>query len=158
MKPKTETPSDVAWVWVIQQSGQPVGLQTYEEIERVIDENPEYFPWEHKFKSIPKEVYQAYRFEAFPPRELTDEEFLLCYNNENLINKEGNPSGKSIMEQIGENKPTLLKTLTGKEIADMFRKSLKEDEKRLQDAKTEHNRLKAIWDKHYAIYKLEFRG
>lgn len=39
-----------------------------EKVQATIDKYPEYFPWEHKWTSIPKEVHEAYNREAYPER------------------------------------------------------------------------------------------
>lgn len=61
-----DTPNEVLWVLL---SPKMVGSDTYEEIERIIAKYPEYFPWETKYNSIPKEVHEAYIKEKYPDRD-----------------------------------------------------------------------------------------
>lgn len=47
---------------------QPVSIETSKKFEEIIDRYPEYFKWEHTYKSIPKEVHEAFNKEAYPER------------------------------------------------------------------------------------------
>jgi hypothetical protein len=71
-------PNEVAWVWALQYSRSPVGAETYNKVEEVIDKYPEWFRQEHIYKNIPQEVKNSFETEkdalylSFYPRQESD--------------------------------------------------------------------------------------
>lgn len=56
-------PNEVAWVWAIQMSKSPVGMETYNKAQEVIDKYPEWFQQEHIYRNIPQEVKDSFEAE-----------------------------------------------------------------------------------------------
>jgi hypothetical protein len=135
-----DIPLDVWEVWAIQIVGQPVGMATWTRCDEIIKNNPEYFPWEHKYESIPKSVHEAYKAEAFLPWDFypTDNKDAFTGVIPNLPppNPEPQPQ-RTISELFG---------------------LLIRQEREAQDRKrAEKKKAKALWDKHYSKYGLEYR-
>lgn len=138
------TPNDVIWVWLIQSSSQPVGSSTILEINKIIKEYPEYFPWEHKYNSIPNEVHEAFMRECYPEKykPITFDEF------------DGINNG--LMAQLPKVEYAY-NALTSKDIKEFFDNMEKQNKEKIEAQKNETQRVKEIWDKYYSNYKLEFR-
>lgn len=137
-----DVPDDVMWVWAIQLSCRyGVGMATIEKMERIINENPKYFVWEHKYKSIPKEVHEAFIEECYPNKPVE-------FNND--------VKRLSIYEELS--KPyEPAPPLTEKSLFMLIEEMVEKEERRKQLEKAEHERVKKIWDKHYSKYDLKFR-
>lgn len=127
-----DVPSEVYWVWICSLS--PVGRETYEECQKIIGQYPEWFPWEHKYKSIPKEVHDAYWNEKYPDWD-KPLDFSKKHDSEPLVIEYPPKDPLKVMEDYFAAKDRRLK------------------EERLQEKKD-----KALWDKYYKKYKLEYRG
>lgn len=131
-------PSDVLRVWSLQMSVYPgpicFGLDLYNEIQKIIDDNPKYFPWEHLYKSIPNEVHNAFENE--------------CYGK--IVNDEV-PLGEGLLNNVQSY--SLMKEFTLKDLEDVFGILDKMDE----DKQKENRRIKRIWKKNYGKYKLKYR-
>ena len=136
-----EMPKEVQLVLAIQYHNQPVGLDTLKMIDDVMSRNPKYFPWEIKYKSIPREVHEAFRNECYPPK-----------------NWEANiPYGEGIFAEI--NKYNLSQSpITEESLAEMFKLMKESENNRHREEKAEKLRVMKIWDKHYKKYNLEFKG
>lgn len=133
-------PDEVMWVLRIP-NGWPVGRETFEKVQKIIDKYPKYFPWERTFKSIPKEVHDAY----------VEEKKMTLMNYIEVDN--GIERGDGIRQQVEKNKP--VDTILTKEMYEEFINSFaKDEEERIEKRKKE----KALWDKHYKIYGLEYKG
>lgn len=130
-------PDEVMWVLMV--SSGFVGRSTYDKCQEIISRYPEYFPWEHKYKSIPKEVHEAYLDEVNPLR------------HEPIVILEG---GLHLRDQIRKEYISINKTVTQKDFEDMFNEMAKMEQERIEKRKKE----KALWDKHYKIYGLEYKG
>ena len=136
----SDIPDEVMKVYTIGHYGQPIGMELYNECQKVIDKYPQYFEWEHKYKKIPKEVHEAYLDELYPDRHKPiDWEY------------KGDKS-KGILATIREQQPYTGK-VTKQDMIDFFEYPQKQREKERQETQ----RQKAIWDKHYKKYKLEYR-
>jgi len=135
-------PEEVWRVWAIEQAGHPVGAKTYAEIQKIIDKYPEYFPWEHKYKSIPQEVHDAFTRECYPERFKPYEwtEF----------------KGMSLIEQI-QQELTAIVPLTKESFTKIFTDMIEQDNRKRKEKFEEEIRVKKIWNKHYSKYKLEYR-
>jgi len=133
-----DVPAEVWEVWAIQIAGQPVGMVTWERCNEIIKRHPEWFPWEHKYDKIPKSVHEAYKAEAFPPFDFStlnsQDEFVGIIPELPIIN---NQNGLSLSE-----------------ILSAFVKQEKEARERRAD---KQKKSKALWDKYYSIYGLEYR-
>jgi len=134
MKKLEDIPNEVFWAQIVINTSQGVGIDTYEEVEKIIAKYPEYFPWETKYNSIPKEVHIAYLDEKYPDRNKP----IVCIND-----------GRGIYQQINEN-PFEYRQYTFKEIIEF----LTDWDKNIV---TKKEQAKKLWDKHYKKYNLEFR-
>jgi len=130
-----EIPSDVAWAMAIRHIGY-CGSDTYRKIQDIIDRNPLWFPWEHRYKHVPQEVHKAYYDEKHPP---SDKPI------------------KSLWEQMNK-KPRKRKKLTEKSLIEMFDEIFTLSEKARKKRIRERNKAKKLWDKYYKQYNLEYRG
>lgn len=141
-----DIPEDVWWVWTIQWCGYPVGLDTWEKAKAIMKANPDYFPWETKYDSIPQHVHDAYFKEKNAwmtklYKETRPESFI------GII-----PSIMKMDEAMKEYQPEPPKSLS-----EMLRDLAKmEDDKRRREEE-EYAKNKSIWDKHYKPYGLEYR-
>lgn len=124
-------PKEVLKVWAIKMMGHPIGGDLYKEVQDIISRNPKYFPYETAYNKVPQYVHEAYLDEIYPDRHE------LLWEGSN--SKESAPIEKMSVEEI-------FKILIDKEAQDRKRKD------------DETKRRKAIWDKHYKKYGLEFRG
>lgn len=133
-----EIPNDVAWVMAIRYVGY-CGLDTCKKIQDIIDRNPLWFPWEHRYKHIPQEVHEAYFKEKHPnwgvPLEL----------------------GKGIYELMNQ-KPKKIKKQKKQSVSEMMEDLFKHQEKDRKRRIKERNKAKKLWDKYYKQYNLEYRG
>ncbi len=145
-----EIPNEVWWAHSILHIGQPVGSFVYSELERITKQYPEHFPWETTYNSIPKEVHDAYKLEAFG--KVADYRKMPLFDNEV-------PLGKGIEHEISEMEKGAIKMpyngeCTQQDLIDFFDR-LAENEKREQEEKA---RMIKIWNKHYSKYKLPYKG
>ena len=130
-------------------TGGLMGLKMYERCEQIIENNPLYFPWETKYKSLPKEVHEAYLNEKNPDRNLTIEEYNAKHGESiglipsimkmktSVINYNPSSGDFSLSESI----KMLIDTQS------LERKSREQREKR----------EKELWDKHYKKHGLEYK-
>lgn len=141
-----DIPEEVRRVWVYQYCGHAVGIDTWNEINAVIKAYPEYFPWETKYNSIPQSVHDAYNKEKYAWMD--------------KLYQKPHPEGyigliPTIMqmdEVLKEAPPEPQMTIH--EIFIMLSKQ--EDDKRKRQQEQDENN-KALWDKHYKTYGLEYR-
>jgi len=141
-----EMPKDVQeYLAIISATGGMMGLKMYNRCQEIIDNNPKWFAWEHKYKSIPKEVHDAYMDEKYPDR------------NKPLVFTEG--SNKGILVLINESRNAHLNL--SKEtfsIVDAMKDLFEMQEKQDKEMFAKEKQDKELWDKHYKKYKLEFRS
>jgi len=144
-----EMPKDVQeYLVIMSATGGMMGLEMYKRCQVIIDNNPKWFVWEHKYKSIPKEVHNAYMDEKYPNR------------NKPLVFSEG--SDKGFLARINESrnvpfnlsKEALDNFSIGDAMKDLFEMQEKQDKEMFAKEKQD----KELWDKHYKKYKLEFRS
>jgi hypothetical protein len=133
-------PEDVWFVWIASQ--QPMGLEMYEKCQKIINENPKYFPWEHKYNSIPKEVHEAYLDEKYPNR------------HEPFIG--GGSVGRGILELINE-QPVSFADTEEKSLVEIFESVINFQETARKQREKQYQKDKALWDKHYKKYGLKYR-
>lgn len=126
-----DTPEEVLWVWCLPKT---VGSDTYEKAERIVKKYPKYFPWEHKYESIPKEVHEAYWNEKYPDR-----------------NKPIECTGIGLKEQL--KKSNSYKPIT----KEYFIKWCKDFTNIYQEELLNKKKDKDLWDKYYKKYNLEYR-
>lgn len=141
-----DIPEDVFWVWNIQHLPYPIDLDTYDKMQIIIRANPKYFPWETKYDSIPQHVHDAYFKEKNAEWDKIWEE-----------KKEGGfkgiiPTLLEMNEMVPDSISTPEKSLT-EIIADAFKR---QDEQRKAEEE-KYKQDKALWDKHYKPYGLEYR-
>jgi hypothetical protein len=142
-----DIPQEVWWVWAIQWSRKAVGLQTLEDVKHVIRKYPQHFPWETKYNSIPQEVHDAYYKEKHP---WVEDDIWSRPDDESYIGLI--PTLMKMNEIIKEQPPEPEKSIS-EMFADLFK--MEEDKRRRQKEEDENN--KALWDKHYKPYGLEYR-
>lgn len=147
MKKDKEIPYDVFQVQIMEHYGALVGEETYEWAMEVIKNNPKYFPWWAKYNSIPQEVHDAYRAEAFPP--ITWESWSQNANK-----------GDGIMEVIrrAEAKPEIIPEEKPKSLTELIDFVYEMEEHQKMKEELARKEKKALWDKHYKKYGLEYRG
>jgi len=114
-----------------------VSAETYKRLQATIDKYPEYFPWEHKYKSIPQEVHDLYHKEEI-------ELYYSHYPRSGGGMKEGEGIVAYMRRVQEENKNKPVKPLV-EVIEDVFTKE------------NQYNILKKkLWNKHYSKYKLKY--
>lgn len=134
-------PQDVSWVWAIKYSRVAVGIETYNRIEEIIKEYPEFFPWENKYASIPNCVHEAYRNEKYPPWG-------------GIIKKGKN--GKGIWELMQE-KPKRRRKTKCIDIRQVIQEMFEHQEKCRRKEERQKKKDRKLWDKYYKPYRLEYR-
>lgn len=68
MKPfyEKDIPQEVKeYMSIVAGTGGMMGLKLYQKCKAIEDKYPEWFPWEHKYQSIPQEVHDAYKNEKY---------------------------------------------------------------------------------------------
>lgn len=111
-----------------------VGRETMERVRTIIDKYPEWFSWEHKYKSIPQEVHDAYYEEKYHKRDLEL------------------PS-KGIYEQMKQ-APV---SFTIDSLRELFNKLYDDDDEKALLRQYKRQKDKELWDKHYSKYNLEYK-
>jgi hypothetical protein len=137
-----DAPAEVVNVWLIQHSNIAIGSKLLEKANDIIDKYPEYFPWEHKFKSIPEEVHEAFIEECYPTRSNS-----IDWSKIDSIKKE-TPRSEYISS----------KPINKIDIEKIFHKLKEQEERAKRERREERQRVKEIWDKHYKQYGLEYRS
>lgn len=141
-----EIPADVLTVWAYQKSNIPVGTMLHEHFRKIIKDNPEFFPWESKYDTIPKEVHDAHKTEKN------------AYINDKLEKE------RQEREKDGEGSNTyhtysVLVTMPSRPDYERACKDFVKKKREVENQViAEKRKLKQIWDKHYAPYGLQFRG
>ena len=136
-----DIPDEVLWASVIISTSHGIGVDTYEKIEEIIAKYPEYFPWETKYNSIPKEVHQAYIKEKYPDRDKP----IVCTSD-----------GEGLYSKI-KNEPFVYRKYTPEEIVEWFRQLDTITTNARNAAIVQRKKDKKLWDKHYKKYNLEYR-
>jgi hypothetical protein len=134
-----DVPADVQRVWVFQQYGGAVGIETWEEAESIIKANPKYFPWETKYQSIPKEIHDAY----WKEKQDGYDDLWAAKDYKGII--------PALMEP-NEAAPAPLKPFM-EAMVDMFKA---QEDRRKRDIEY-YEKEKSLWDKYYNPFGLEFR-
>lgn len=132
-----DIPLEVLEVGLYKSLNRPVDSETFKRLQATINKYPEYFPWEHKYNSIPKEVHDAYSKEEVElyyshyPRsagDLKEGEGLVAYINR--------------VQEENKNKPS---------------KYLKEVIEEISAKENKYKKLKKqLWEKYYGKYKLKY--
>lgn len=131
-----DIPNEVLWVLTLPRC---VGSDTYRRVEEIIAKYPEYFPWETKYNSIPKEVHQAYIKEKYPDRDKP----ISC--------------GEGLIAEMRKSEVKYYNDYLGKSFQELWDDLLNmEQQIRVKEAER-YKKDKKLWDKHYKKYKLEFR-
>lgn len=132
-----DAPAEVVNVWAIKQIGNPVGSELMKKINEVVERYPEYFPWEHKYKSIPEHVHEAFWQEKL--------DYLKSLEQQKWDREERESS-------YGYIKPP-----EDIKLDDVFKRLFEQQEKMKKERRERYIAVKAIWDKHYKQYELEFQ-
>lgn len=147
MEELNKIPDDVYHVKFIQHCGQPVGSETYNWCQEVISKNPQHFPWEHKYKSIPQEVHDAYYLER--NGESREDQMNRIFKRPQFEEGKGI---RSTIVTIPPNPP-----LNWDDLVQALKDSHKRELDQIEKARKDRIEHKKIWDKHYKPYGLEFR-
>jgi hypothetical protein len=134
------TPKEVYWAWLVLWAKQPIGLAAYTRLQTIIATYPDYFPWEHKYSSIPQEVHDAFYKE--------------CYRVKQPQTVEPEKYGEGILAQI---KPAELIPFNAQELMQAFKNFVADIDYAHKRAVAEEKRVRAIWKKHYDKFGLEYR-
>jgi hypothetical protein len=151
-----EIPSDIQeYFQIMAITGGMMGLDMYRRCQEIIDNNPKWFTWEHKYKSIPNEVHEAYKDEIDPDRHLPLFERFKPNGSEEGFNGllpsiMNNPN----IVHLDFSKEALEKFSLVDAMKEMFEQQEDERKRRLEKEKKD----KELWDKHYKKYKLEWRS
>jgi hypothetical protein len=145
-----DAPQDVFWVLAIQIADRPIGLDTLNKIKVIIKANPKYFPWETKYDSIPQEVHDAYWKEKHDESDKQWAEYVNGKEQDGgfigliptLMQMDAQPSYPPSPE---------------KSLSDIFNDLFKQQEDERKRKSEEDKKNKALWDRHYKPYGLEYR-
>ena len=144
-----DTPNEVAWVRLLQATQMPIGKDSYEKAQAIIEKHPEHFPWEYKYKSIPKEVHEAFEAECYPEKGKSVESLF-----------DDLEVGDSLREQVKNQKSAgvIPTKFTQDDFLRLFDEMEEHERKRKEEERVEEVRVKKIWDKHYKKYGLKYRS
>jgi len=148
-----EIPSDIQeYFQIMAITGGMMGLEMYRRCQEIIDNNPKWFTWEHKYKSIPNEVHEAYKDEIDPDRHLPLFERFKPNGSEEGFN--------GILHSI-MNSSNIVNINLSKEkfsLVDAMKEMFEQQENERKRILEKEKKDKALWDKHYKKYKLEWRS
>lgn len=145
-------PDEVLAAWLISQN-RFLGSESVSMLEATITKYPEYFPWEIKYRSIPKEVHDAYN------REANGEWFEFKANKGTpaiLTGQQYHDANMGLIQYVekkGMVAYSSLKNFTMNDMLEWVRRMDKADDEKRKRLKAEIS----IWDKHYKPYGLEYR-
>lgn len=140
-------PHEVAWVLCVQMGQIPIGMDQWEKVQAIIEKYPEHFPWEHRYKSIPQNVHDAFKAECYPER---------AKSVESLFDEL--EDGIGLIEQVKNQTCATMSTKFTKDDFVRFLDIMDENEKkRKEEESVEEIRARKIWDKHYKKYGLKYR-
>lgn len=121
---------------------QQVGIDQHNKIREIQKKYPEWFPWETKYDSIPQEVHEAYKREAYP--------YLYEAIDVGAFDKKNDwPTEAYVCDPDSFTFESMMKS-----ISDMHKRQNEEDRKRKQQKAKDRK----LWNKHYSKYGLEYRG
>lgn len=142
-----EMPEEVAWYAVAYglSRGIGVGRKFIERMQEIEEKYPEWFPWEQKYKSIPKEVHEAYRKEK------------LGFDINNLGEWRDKELSKGWLTMLEEDAMIVEFNIEDKPIQTLLDEAWNEMEKVKLRVIDDEKKDKALWDKHYKKYKLPWR-
>jgi len=139
-------PNEVLFVFVVLASGSPVGQDLANQLDEIITNNPNYFPWETLYKQIPVKIHKKYRsefqklYKEYYPRPRTPrrrkDEGLIAYIN------------RTSKKLIWDSSP-----LTLDKLKESFVLMESIEDKRIQFNKAKRK----LWDSIYKPYKLEYK-
>jgi hypothetical protein len=142
-------PHEVSEAWMIR--AQPlVGLESVNRAKQIVKKYPEWFPWEAKYDQIPKEVHTAYNNEV-------NESIWGSFEDNSVGDSQS--GNKGLLWEI-ENAPVHYynpEAITKETMLNWFVNAQKQEDERREAEEAQRELDKAIWDKHYAIYKLRYR-
>lgn len=127
--------------------GNMTGSETINKLIAIERKYPKYFPWRAKYDSVPDSVHEAYIKEKYPP---------LMF--EPIGNSGLNPD--DLLADIQKVKVFELKntnSFTPDDMMEMITATYEQDRIRMRNEQMQLKEDKALWDKHYAKYGLEYR-
>lgn len=147
---KYNIPEEVFGVYHLQKCNAIIGTETFKEAQRIIDKYPQHFPWEHKYKSIPQEVHDAYNKEI-------GNDFASLFKIIQAPLFDGSTRGKGIFQSMVDSGVQKAEPFTNESFIKAFQDMndmFTEKERKEQE---EEKRKEKIWNKHYGKYKLKYR-
>lgn len=143
---KSNVPEEVWGVLLLQRSNAVVGKTVFDLANRIIEKYPEHFPWEARYRLIPKEVHEAYAKEA---GWVSLGAIKRLFETPLFDNK-----GSGLMQAI--KKSGSAKLDPAKSFHD-FLKDFNEGASAVEEKKRQrHIKDKMIWDKYYKKYNLDY--
>lgn len=138
-------PKEVEIAMVVNSGMGPfVGMKLYNEVVETINKYPEYFPWEHKWRTIPEEVHKAYLTEINEAAE----------KNAEKIRKQRNKLSKKYetkSKKFGNG-------FTIDELNTLINHILEQSALTRKQKKNWENIDKRMWKKHYKKYNLKYKN
>jgi hypothetical protein len=145
----SDVPADVIWVWSVEAMCTHVGSAMYQKMNNIVKANPMYFPWEHKYDSIPDEVHKAFNDEAY------SDTFQWIEAGKDI------EPGVGLMQQLvnESNKVVPYVPIQGEvEYEKVWTEFIQREIDRRKQREEREAELERIWNKHYRKYKLKYRS
>lgn len=145
----SDVPADVVWVWSVEAMYTHVGSAMYQKMNDIVAANPMYFPWEHKYESIPDEVHKAFNDEAYP------DTFQWIESGKDI------EPGVGLMQQLINESSKVVPMPAVKNDAhaeQLWTEFFQREIDRRKQREEREAELERIWNKHYRKYKLEYRS
>lgn len=142
-----DVPDEVLSAWTVMKYQRYVGMDQWIKLNAIIRKYPEYFPWEAKYRSIPQEVHDAYYSDIQAAAEhifSNSEDGIAIGIIPTLMNMDEQPIFK-------------FKIVPDKPISEIFKDFFREKEEENKRAKKQQKKDKALWDKHYSKYGLNYK-
>jgi hypothetical protein len=139
-----DIPEEVMEVWAIQSiTGGMMGSEMYQKCMEAFKKYPKYFHWEHTYYHVvPKEVHEAFKDELYPDR-----------------HKPIEYKGNGLIPDVMAMKPTVVEcSPSTKSLNELLQEMVDIDNRAKKEERQHHKKVKAIWDKHYSKYKIEYRN
>lgn len=142
-----EIPEEVRWHWAVCMGAidSGVGMDTMKKLRAIEEKYPKYFPWEAKYRAIPKEVHDAYY------KEITDNLFSELYSF-----GEGCDGVLATARKM-QTPFSIDKKMSFGDLEKVFSDYQEKQEEGKRQAEAAHKKAKALWDKHYSKYKLPYK-
>ncbi len=143
-----ELPEDIKqWQLIMAITGGLMGMEMYQKATAIIEANPSFFPGYHKYKSISKEVHDAYAKEI---GEIKDKRWA-------EHNKQMGWEGGGIMDIINKMPKVEFDSSATFDFMKSFDELVERQHKARADLIERMKEDKKVWDKHYKKYGLPYQ-